>query len=447
MTKSERLLEIMLAEFATGLHPAGSHLPTHRAFAKAHNVSLAVVNRVYEGLRRRELISTDRRRGTIAKPITGKRTNRAGVSAEPQPAPFVDLTHNFPILDSISDELRGATLKLLSSTAATQLPREQSLRTAGKAWLERLSLTTNERVILPTIGGQHALLAALIALRRQSTTIFADQYTYSGLRLAARALDLQLVPVQMDSQGMSVKHLKSEIKRVGPGTLYLMPSLHNPMAFEMPRDRKRQLALTAKDSGCSIIEDETYRYLIKNPTASMAEVFPEGTVTITTLSKIYGPQMQLGFIGCPTKLHADVNANLRACVWGNTSPLATVAAEWIMSSRIDHHLSEIHASTKQFRALVETTFSEKILSSSKDAFFIWLKLPPRWTSGGFVEYARRSGVLLLPAEQFSLSPSPTEQFVRFSGLASGATKAIVANAIKSLGLTYNSNPAELIDSA
>jgi len=134
------------------------------------------------------------------------------------------------------------------------------------------------------------LLAVLIALRRQSTTIFADQYTYSGLRLAARALDLQLVPVQMDSQGMSVKHLKSEIKRVGPGTLYLMPSLHNPMAFEMPRDRKRQLALTAKDSGCSIVEDETYRYLIKNPTASMAEVFPEGTVTITTLSKFMVPK-------------------------------------------------------------------------------------------------------------------------------------------------------------
>lgn len=440
MTKADSLLNMLLAEIAKGKYPPGATLPTHRQLARENGVSLAVVNKVYEELRRRDLISTGRRKGTILKRDPG-----ASATDEPREAsdsPFYDLTSSYTQVSSIRTDLHSAlSLELLKGESRRG---QFSSEAMGQSWFSRLKLAMNNRATLPCNGGQHALMALLLMHSRNFDTIYADEYTYVGLRLAARSLRLNLVPISVDAEGMNPEELEKELAKTGRGIVYLMPSLQNPMSFNMTAARADDIAAVADKFECAIIEDETYRFLRSKPIPSFSNKLPDKTYTITTLSKLYGPEIQIGFISAPSKISSELAACLRACSWGACSPFSTIIGNWFEDGTYEGHVALIRKHIAVFQDALLRYFSADMICNSPESLFGWLRLPQVWARGGLVEYSRGHGVLAISGRQFSLREVTTVKYIRVSGLPYTEDKASLDAALKRLATTYYANEATLI---
>jgi DNA-binding transcriptional MocR family regulator len=440
MGKADTVLNKLLGDIAKGKYPQGATLPTHRQLARENSVSLAVVNKVYQELRRRDLISAGRRKGTTIKRHVG--VFPTDDARELSDSPFYDLTSSYPGIASIRNDLNSAlSLELLKG----DFRRTQSLTEAmSHSWFNHLSLPPDDRTALLCNGGQHALMALLLMHSQRFNTIYADEYTYVGLRLAARSLRLNLIPITVDAEGMNPRELEKGLKKTGGGMVYLMPSLQNPMSFNMTEPRAKEIAAVLEKYDCAIIEDETYRFLNSAPIASFSQRVADKTYTITTLSKLYGPEVQIGFVAAPSKASSELMACLRACSWGAFSPFSAVIGKWFEDGTYERHIALVKERVAVFQEAVARYFPADAILNAPESLFAWVKLPQVWARGGLVEYSRGQGVLTLSGRQFSLREVTHIKYMRVSGVPYTEDGTSLDAALKRLATTYYANEAALI---
>jgi len=162
------------------------------------------------------------------------------------------------------------------------------------------------------------------------------------------------------------------------------------------------------------------------------------------LSKLYGPEVQIGFIGVPSKTTSELAACLRACSWGACSPFSTIIGNWLEDGTYEGHLTLIRKHIAVFQEALLQYFPAEMICNSPESLFGWLRLPQVWARGGLVEYSRGQGVLAISGRQFSLRETTTIKYMRVSGFPYTEDKASLDAALRRLATTYYANEATLI---
>src|SRR5262245_52590479 len=93
-SKPDKVLRQLLRDLENGRYPLGGQVPTHRAWARAHGVSVTVVNAAYKEMRRRGMIRAGGRGGTI---VISTRAGSEG-SARIRESGELSLANSYPIL-------------------------------------------------------------------------------------------------------------------------------------------------------------------------------------------------------------------------------------------------------------------------------------------------------------------------------------------------------------
>jgi DNA-binding transcriptional MocR family regulator len=76
-------------------------------------------------------------------------------------------------------------------------------------------------------------------------TLFTLKITYPGVRSICAKLGLQLIGVDMDSDGVIPKAIEEAIRRHAPKAIYLNPTLQNPMTITIPERRRAAICSLA----------------------------------------------------------------------------------------------------------------------------------------------------------------------------------------------------------
>src|SRR6266851_1552084 len=251
------IAEALAADIRDGRLPAGTRLPTHRDLAWRLRVTVGTVSRAYAEAERRGLIGGEVGRGTFVREPASARV-LSFVRPEPERPDFIDLSFNYPIVGDEAPAL-AAVLALLagSNDLARLLHYSPSAgrpadREAGAAWIARGGLETAAERIVLTNGGQHALATVLSTLMRAGDTL-------------ANLLDLRLVGLAMDADGLLPDAFDSACRGGAIKALYTMPTLHNPTTAIMPEARRREIAEIARRYGVAIVEDDVYGFLLDTP--------------------------------------------------------------------------------------------------------------------------------------------------------------------------------------
>src|SRR3546814_1475328 len=71
-------------------------------------------------------------------------------------------------------------------------------------WLRRSRVALSEDDLILSFGVQHGVHLAFLDLKDTSSLIATEGATYPGAISAARALDVEMVPVRHDSDGMAL---------------------------------------------------------------------------------------------------------------------------------------------------------------------------------------------------------------------------------------------------
>ena len=402
------IVEVLAQDIEAGRLTAGDRLPPQRALADHLGVTLTTVTRAYAEAARRGLLEGEVGRGTFVRSAVN------GPDAATLP---IDLS-----LNALMPYVHAAELAGRLSPTGPLSARIQSLdyhpplgldehRAAGRAWLAWRGWDTGDHAVAVTAGAQHGLLVVLMAQMPPGGELLVEEVTYSGLKQLAAHLRLTLHGVGMDAHGLRPADLDTACRQTSARVLYTMPALQNPTGLSMPLGRQEDIAAVARRHNLTIVEDDTYGFLVPD-IPLLAALVPERTVVVTSLSKSVAGGLRIGYVAAPARMRET----LASSIW-NTVVMASPVTAALATSLVGDGTAARVVAWKREEMRARQALARRVLPRlSADTHLasphVWLPLERPWRSETFAAQARTRGVLVTPSSAFAAREGASPRAVR-----------------------------------
>jgi DNA-binding transcriptional MocR family regulator len=398
------IADALARDVRSGRLRPGERLPPQRLLADLLGVHLSTVTRAYREAARRGLISGATRRGTLvldklhAAALFAPQTDGA--------AGAIDLRTNVPAAFPFDAGFERLVADVLTDDGLSSLIRYRSddewrvLHAEAAEWLTMSGLDADAFSLLLCAGAQHALDLALTCCGER--IIAAEDWTWPGLKTVAAARGLQLVPLQLDGQGITPAALE-QAARAGVRVAVLSPTLQNPTGASMGPARRAAIADIARRYRMWLVEEDVYGLLPAGRMPPLAALLPERVLYLTSLSKTVAPGLRLGFLALPHSLAAEAGSLLHLSAW-YLSPLCVkiacrMMASGLASARLDWQRRELVARNR----VLDTALG---LHAGVDNAcpHRWLPLPASLSAARALASLRADGFILLDGTELAVDP-------------------------------------------
>jgi len=407
----------------------GDQLPPHRELANRLKVTVATISRAYAEARKAGWISGEIGRGTFVLDRTAGRFPKPKDARED----LIDLGLNIPF-ESPAPDLASALRALAAKEDIQSLLRYNSAdpfkdRLAGAAVLQRHGLSVNPEQIVMCAGAQHGLSVALEAATRAGDCVIAEELTYPAFRPLAESRGLRIHPVALDEEGINPSALNTACRKARPKALYLVPTLHNPTAQTLSAERRAALVEVARRHNLIIIEDDVYRMLQPQAPAPIAQIAPERTIYVTSLSKSFVPGLRLGYVVGPASLHHRLAGAVDNSIWMLPPITAALATQWVLQGEYDSVVNGKRNEAAARQALAARILPADRLCTASTSYHLWLKT--NGNAESFTLRAREHGVVVIPGSAFYLGTGRPPEAVRVS-LSAAKDRSVLLTALERL---------------
>src|SRR5437879_2516089 len=133
-----------------------------------------------------------------------------------------------------------------------------SLRRAIAASMRKRGVAVDAQHILILSGSTQGIGLIGRFLLNPGDEVVVEVPTYLGAIQMFRALNVRVIGVPTDNEGIRVDLLESILARHRPRLIYTIPTFQNPTGTVMSQDRRRRLLLLAKRYQTPILEDDPY---------------------------------------------------------------------------------------------------------------------------------------------------------------------------------------------
>ena len=430
VTITSSLFAQLRAAIESGRLEMGDRLPPTRQLANELGISRHTVTTVY-GRLAAEGYTTGRAGAgsfvsTMTVPATAARTRPAALRAAIEPEPWApgsdgtppvrfDLRSGTPDLGlfPVADWRRCMTTALQARPVGYDDPAgSASLRRALARWIgiSRAVEATAEQVIV-TSGAQHGIDLVTRLLVRPGDAVAVEDPGYSPVIRLFRTLDVEVVPVPVDADGIIVDHIPRHVRLV-----YTTPSHQAPTGVTMSFHRRRDLLQFADTHDVAVIEDDydsEYRH-VNRPLEPLFRLDQHGRVIyVGTFSKTLAPSLRLGFVVLPASL-ASSAANLRALIDRQPpAPMQDALTHFIVDGHLRRHLkrtrkiySERHRIVSDFTHRMTTAGLFAEAPASNAGLHVAQRLPPGVDDHDLRVRARAAGILIGDWNECWLHPNP-----------------------------------------
>lgn len=329
-TRQDRVYVAIRAAILTGQVNSGDRLPSTRALSIELGFSRNTVSAAFDQLKSEGYISSRVGSGSYVAPLPEKmllaarqrgpqrgqsvvRLSRYGKRSMglPEQTPHVPLRYDFRYgLPDLETDFQSIWRRHVARNVfPAEAPRgggyalaegHEPLREALADYLKRArGVRCDAHQILITNGSQQALDLIARHLLDPGDLVSIEDPHYLGAREVFRANGGNLLPVDVDAEGM--KTPRSTDSRLA----YVTPSHQFPCGVVMSLQRRLALLDWAERTGAFIVEDDydsEFRYR-GAPVPAIQGLQPGGRVIyVGTFSKVLFPGLRLGFLVLPTSL-------------------------------------------------------------------------------------------------------------------------------------------------
>lgn len=400
----------------------GVQLPTVRDLAWRLSVTPGTVARAYQLAVQEGMLQANVGRGTFV----AERSPRLG----PTQALYLDRE---PMVPGRVD-LRAPVLPEIGQTAAfedalrrvgagrggdwTDYPtqrREAALRGCIVQWVsDRLLGPVSPDDIALTHGGQNAILTILLCcLRGDRPVVLVEDLAYPGFRHAARLARAEVVPVELDHEGMMPDALEAACQRHGPQIICLTPEAQNPTAVRMSADRRAAIAVIARHYDCQIIEDDCYS-LDRSDWPSIRALAPERTWYVGSWSKTVSAALRFGYIVCPVGLGEAGRLTAQHSFFAVSRPISDICLDLSQSGAADELRTKVHAELALRLQVTVDVLGSFDIAWLPGLRYVYLRLPTGWRAANFRSRAEGEGVLVRTADEYALAHGRAPNAVRLA---------------------------------
>ncbi|HEX3714457.1 MAG TPA: PLP-dependent aminotransferase family protein [Trebonia sp.] len=415
------VVDAFASDIRTGRLPAGRQLPTHRQLAEREGIALVTASRVYAELEAMGLVSAEQGRGTFVRDIALPPGH--GIDQQSLAADTVDLNFNYPALPGQADLLRQALRDLAASGDLEALLRYQPHagrprdRATAARHLREAGLPASPEQVLIVSGAQHGLTVTMLATLAPGDVVAVDALTYSGFKVLAQALRLELAPLPATPDGPDLGALERLCARRPVRAVYVMPTLHNPLGWVTGESARARLAAIARCHGLLIIEDASYAYLAGESPPPLAALAPDVTVYVSGLSKSVATGLRIGFVAAPPPLVPGIERAIRATTWNTPAVTTAIACRWLEDGTVRRLEAGKREDATRRQSIAREVLAGLPLTSHPSSYFVWLPLPEGARADRIAASLAREQIAVATAEPFAIS-APAPQAIR---LALGST--------------------------
>ncbi|CRM83529.1 MULTISPECIES: PLP-dependent aminotransferase family protein [Pseudomonas] len=401
------LVDSFAEAIRSGSMPPGTRLPTHRQLAAEHGLALVTASRVYAELEAMGLVSGETGRGTFVREISlppGQGSGQMSVAAG-----MLDLSFNYPSLPGQADLLRTALRQLALSGDLEALLRYQPHagrlheRAAVARHLLSRGLTVEAEQVLVVSGAQHGLAVTMMTLLKPGDVIAVDALTYSGFKVLAETLHLEIVAIPVTADGPDLDYLHSLCRKRPVRAVYSMPTLHNPLGWVLSLAQREQLVAIAREHNLMIIEDAAYAFLAEDAPLPVARLAPERTVYVGGLSKSVATGLRVGFIAAPSGWVKALERTIMATTWNVPGVMSAIAVAWLEDGTVAQLETHKRQDARARQALAAQVLKGVAYTSHPSSYFLWLPLAEEARADQVAMTLQRDGISVSTAEPFAVS--------------------------------------------
>ncbi|XHS80202.1 PLP-dependent aminotransferase family protein [Burkholderiaceae bacterium UC74_6] len=446
----EKLADDVEAQIRSGVYRLGDRLQSVRQTSQQRQISITTVLRAYLLLESRGLVRSRPQSGFyvswrdggelpvdllnappslaglgVSAPVDVSRLvlttlrSIASHDALPLGSPYPDQAA-FP-----SDKLnRYAFEAAQESTAGLNdaLPpgHPQLIRAVAKRYLDQ-GLVVDPGEIIITLGATEAINLCLQAVARPGDVVAVESPTFYAMLMAIERMGMKVVEVPTDPiTGIDLAALEAVAKVQPLAACMVMPNFQNPLGFQMPDERKRELVALASRLDIPLIENGVYNelYYGETPPSSLKSFDTEGRVLhCASFSKSLAPACRIGW-ALPGRYRDAVEKLKFLNTLATPSQQQIAIARFLGQDGYERHLRRLRKTYAQQASLMRNTvlrfFPEGTrVSQPMGGYVLWVELAPQVDALKLYQEALERGITVGPGTMFSVS-SRYQHFIRLN---------------------------------
>lgn len=277
--------------------------------------------------------------------------------------------------------------------------------------------TTRENLLITT-GSQQGLDLVARVLLDPEDVVLVELPTYTGAITAFRNVLATMIGVPQEADGVDLEALDAIHQRlVGEGrrvrVLYLVPNFQNPTGLLIGLDKRQRLLEWAGRRNVLIVEDDPYRELYFEDSASEADVRPiraddDGgrVVYLSSFSKTLAPGYRVAWIDAAAPLTAKFELAKQAEDLCTGALDQRVIYEAMRRGVLERQLPILRRHYQAKRDVMvqalRSEFAEDEVSwpAPRGGFFLWATLPAQIDTENMVARSVAAGVIYVAGSAF-----------------------------------------------
>ncbi|WP_110654287.1 PLP-dependent aminotransferase family protein [Salinicola halimionae] len=433
MHRYERLAEHLRERIQAGYYRPDDRLPSVRALAAAHGVSLSTVQQAYHQLEDAQMIEARPKSGYFVSPRRERPTPPPVGRTAQRPVevsqweqvregtcilPDTEVLH----LGRGMPDIDAPTLKPLLR-ALSRVSRRQDLvglnydtlhgRLELREQIARLAIGHGCRLhpeeLVVTTGCHEAISIAMRAVCEPGGIIAVDSPSFYGALQAIRAYGMKAMEIPTDPEhGISLEALELALEQWPIRAIQITPTCNNPLGYTLSIERKRALYALAQRFDVAIIEDDVYgdlTYAFPRP-PTIKSFDDDGRVLLcSSFSKTLAPGLRLGWMAPGRYLERALH--MKYVGTGSTATQGQMAvAEFIREGHFEPHLRKMRAQYQRNRnaaldLIVDAFPATTRVSYPEGGFMLWLECDPRIDTVTLNTRLMTEGIRIAPGVMFS----------------------------------------------
>ena len=282
------------------------------------------------------------------------------------------------------------------------------LRSTIALILSNQGIPTSPDEVLITSGSQQAISLVGRLLTRPGDVVLVESPTYIGAIDLFRFLDVRLLGVSMDENGMVIDEVERALASARPRLIYTIPNFNNPTGICLSGVRRRQLIALAERYNVPILEDDCFGDLRYEGRAQPAlkALDPGGCVLYTnTFSKMLMPGLRVGYLVASGPVYDRLLACKQATDLATSHPTQRVLESYVSVGRYRNHLRRACRIYRRRRDAMVSALKLYMPAGVKwrlpqGGLYIWLQLPDELSANELYPIAGEEGVTFAPGSIF-----------------------------------------------
>jgi 2-aminoadipate transaminase len=285
------------------------------------------------------------------------------------------------------------------------------------AIMARRGITCASEELLVTTGSQQGLDLVARVLLDPGDVILVELPSYTGALTAFRNAQARIVGVPQEVDGVDLAALDATCERLRREglrvkVLYVVPNFQNPTGLLIGLRKRQRLLEWAERRDVLLVEDDPYRDLYFEDSATAADVRPikadDGNgrvIYLSSFSKTLAPGYRVAWMAAPAPIAAKFEMAKQATDLLTGSLDQRVVYEACRRGVLDRQLPRLRSHYQHKRTVMEQALTRELGNTvtwpaPKGGFFLWLTLPAEIDADAMISRAVEHGVIYVAGGAF-----------------------------------------------